>query len=167
MKTYSPSEVSKLLELNTATLRKYSIMLEKQGYDIGRNSQNHRYYQDKDIITLRRVITGSKSGITLDQSIKNVVSMQKNNTYTNAINNVDDINGNDTQELKELIHKQNELIKGLADKLDDQQEYIDKRLNERDGVLMQAMNEIMETKKQLAITHKKRGLFSRIFKKER
>ena len=167
MKTYSPSEVSKLLELNTATLRKYSIMLEKQGYDIGRNSQNHRYYQDKDIITLRRVITGSKSGITLDQSIKNVVSMQKNNTYTNAINNVDDINGNDTQELKELIHKQNELIKGLADKLDDQQQYIDKRLNERDGVLMQAMNELIETKEQLAITHKKRGLFSRIFKKER
>lgn len=166
MKVYSPSEVAKLLELNTATLRKYSIMLEKQGYNIGRNSQKHRYYQDKDIITLRRVITARKSGITLEEAIKNVVKVQEDNTYTNVINNGYEANENVISELKEMIHKQNELIKGLADKLDEQQEYINKRLNERDGALMQAMNEILETKKQLAITHEKQGFFRRLFNKK-
>lgn len=166
MKVYSPNEVAKLLELNTATLRKYSIILEKQGYNIGRNSQNHRYYQDKDIITLRRVITARKNGITLEEAIKNVVSMQQDNTYTNIINNGDDPNGNDIKELKEMVHKQNDLIKGLANKLDEQQEYINKRLNERDGALMQAMNEILETKKQLAIMHEKQGFFRRLFNKK-
>ncbi len=41
--------------------RKYSITLEERGYNIGRNCQNHRYYQDKDIITLHRVVSASKS----------------------------------------------------------------------------------------------------------
>jgi|SRR5699024_6462349 len=165
MKVYSPSEVAKLLELNTATLRKYSIMLEEQSYNIDRNSQNHRYYQDKDIITLRRVITARKNGITLEEAIKNVVQIQEDNTYTNVINNGYEANENVIRELKETVHKQNDLIKGLANKLDEQQEYINKRLNERDGALMQAMNEIMETKKQLATTQEKRGLLSRLFKR--
>lgn len=52
----------------------------------------------------------------------------------------------------------------------EQQEYIDKRLNERDRVLMQSLNESMETQKQLAVTQQeaaeeKKGFFSKIFKK--
>ncbi|NUJ33000.1 MerR family transcriptional regulator, partial [Pseudoalteromonas sp. 2103] len=71
MKVYSPSEIAELLDIKQATLRKYSIMLEEHGYKISRNSQNHRYYQDEDVITLRRVIDGKNSGVTLEEAIKN------------------------------------------------------------------------------------------------
>lgn len=163
MKVYSPKEIADLLGIKTATLRKYSIMLEERGYNIHRNSQNHRYYHDKDIITLRRVIKGSKSGVTLEESINNVISIDKNNTYTNDINNVD--THNNIAELKDMIYKQNELIKTLSNKLDHQQEYIEKRLNERDSLLTQSLNEMLENRKQIA-TAEQKGFFARLFNKK-
>lgn len=164
MKVYSPSEVAKLLNIKMPTLRKYSILLEKHGYRIERNSQGHRYYRDKDVMTLRNVITGTKSGVTLEESIHTVVNLEGHNTITNVTNNGDEANRNDIAELKELIHKQNDLIKGLTERLDQQQEYIEKRINERDQVLMQSIKEIMESKKQIAATEiEKKGFFSRLF----
>lgn len=168
MKVYSPSEVATLLNVKPATLRKYSIMLEEQGYKIERNSQNHRYYSDNDIITLRRVITGSKSGATLEEAIHNVVSIDDNNTYTNAINNGDTANDSDIKELKEMVYKQNEVIKEFSKRLDRQQEYIENSLKERDRLLMQSMNELLENKKQIAAAEEeKRGLLARLFKKKK
>ena len=34
MEIYSPDEVAKQLKIKPATLRKYAIMLEKEGYEI-------------------------------------------------------------------------------------------------------------------------------------
>lgn len=167
MKVYSPSDIAELLNIKLPTLRKYSIMLEERGYNIERNSQNHRYYQDKDVITLRKVITASKSGITLDEAIRNVVSIEQHDTYTNDISNADTPNNSDIKELKELVYNQNELIKSLAVRLDEQQKYIDKRLEERDRLLMQTMKETLEAKKQIASTEqqeeKKKGFWSKLF----
>ena len=165
MKVYSPSEIADLLNIKIPTLRKYSIMLEERGYKIERNSQNHRYYLDKDIITLRRVITARNSGITLDEAIKNIVSIEKDNTYTNAINNTDTDNNDDIKELKEIVHKQNELIQTLTEKMDQQQNYINKRLNKHDEMLMKALNESLEAKKQITATEEKRRFFKKIFRK--
>lgn len=185
MKVYSPADIAELLDIKQPTLRKYSIMLEERGYKIERNSQNHRYYLDKDVITLRRVITASKSGITLDEAVKNVVSIKGDNTYTNVINNSDTPNSTDISELKKMIHKQseiiqsqgeqqekqNELIKSLIQKLDQQQNHIDKRLNDRDKAVTEAMNILVENRKQIAIAkeqekkEEKKGFFSRLFKK--
>lgn len=169
MKVYSPNEVAELLKIKPATLRKYSIMLEERGYKIERNSQNHRYYRDKDIITIRNIIRGKDSGVTLEESINNVISIDEHNTYTNAINNADKQNSSDIQELKELINNQNELLKDFSIRLDKQQEYIDNQLKERDKLLMQTMNELLESRKQIASTgekeQKKKGLFARLFSK--
>src|SRR5699024_8456987 len=115
MNVYKPSEVADLLKLKMPTLRKYSIMLEERGYKIERNSQNHRYYQDKDIIMLRRIISNKKGDVTLDEVINNVVQVKKGNSYTNDIDNTDTHNDTDIKGLKEMVHKQNELIRGLTD----------------------------------------------------
>src|SRR5699024_9972278 len=103
-------------------------MLEEQGYKIERNNRNHRYYLDKDIITLRNVIRGTKNGITLEESISNVVNLTGHNNETNEINNTVTPNDNDIQEIKELVNNQNELIKELTNRLDKQQEHIDNSL---------------------------------------
>lgn len=166
MKIYSPSDIAELLDIKPATLRKYSIMLEEKGYKIHRNSQNHRYYLDKDIITLRRIITGRKSGITLDELINGIVDIEKDNTYTNAINNADNQDNNDIQELKELVHKQTEVIQEFSKRLDEQDKYIANSIKERDKALLNAMNELLESKKQIATAEEepKKGFFARLFK---
>lgn len=166
MKVYSPSEVAELLKIKIPTLRKYSIMLEEQGYEIERNSQNHRYYQDKDIITLRRLMRASKNGITLSKAVKNIVSLEEGNISTNDTNNTDTLNNSDIKELKEMVHKQNELIQELSNNLDRQKQYINDRLKERDQALMKVLNESMETRKQLASSEERKGFFSRLFKKQ-
>lgn len=150
MKVYSPAEIAAILNIKQPTLRKYSIMLEERGHKIERNSQNHRYYTDKDLITLRRIITGKNSGITLDEVIDNVVNLSKNNAYTNNINNAEQPNNNDIQQFKEMVNEkfelQNEVIKELIKKIDEQQEYIKNRDEQRDRNLMEAMDQIMEQK---------------------
>src|SRR5690606_25044153 len=112
--------------------------------------------------------------VTLEESINNVVSIDKHSTYPNAINNVDSSNRSDIQddiqELKEIVLKQNELIKVLTDKMDQQQEYIKNSLNERDKILMRTINELLENRKQIAAAHeeekeKKKGFFARLFEK--
>lgn len=169
MKVYSPSDIAELLDVKPATLRKYSIMLEDKGYKIQRNSQNHRYYLDKDIITLRRIITARKSGITLEEAINGIVRIEDDSTYTNAINNANEQDSNDIQELKEIVHKQNELLEQVITRLDEQQKYIDGSLKERDKALMQTMNDILESKKQIETADKeenKKSFFARLFSKE-
>src|SRR5699024_2850513 len=179
MKVYSPNDVSTILQIKPATLRKYSSLLEKYGYKIERNTQNHRYYQDKDIITLRNIVSGSNSGDTLEETIKNVVQLEMDSSMTNDTNSVEPSNRSEIDELKqmiqqqtEILYKQNEVIESLTLRLDEQQTYIKQINHERDNKLMQAINEIQEAKEQLAITdqnqeqkegEEKPGFWSRIF----
>lgn len=163
MKVYSPRDIADLLDIKPATLRKYSIMLEEKGYKINRNSQNHRYYLDKDIITIRRIITGRKSGITLDELINGIVGIEQDNTYTNDISNADKQDNNDIAELKELIHKQTEVIQQFSKRLDEQDKYIENSIKERDKALLNAMNELLESKKQIATAEQKKGFFRKLF----
>lgn len=115
IKVYSPSDIAMILQLNPATLRKYSQMLERQGYQIGRNSQGHRYYQDKDIITIRNVISGVGSDVSLEESVRNVVHLQSGSTVTNDTNIAKSANDSDISELKDMIRM-------MAEKMDEQQE---------------------------------------------
>lgn len=181
MKVYSPSDMALMLQLKPATLRKYSALLEQYGYEIGRNSQGHRYYRDEDIITLRNIIAGNDSGVSLEQSVQNVVSMDKDSSMTNDTNIGESANNSDIQELKnmiqeqsDMISKQNEVIGQLSDRLDkqseqlsQQQEYIKTRLEERDQALLQSLDDKLESRKQIAAESQedKRGFFARLFNK--
>src|SRR5699024_3373295 len=142
MEVYSPAEVAQQLKIKPATLRKYSIMLEEQGYKINRNSQNHRYYTDKDVMTIRRIITSKNSDVTLEEVIHNIVSIHEHNTYTNDTNNdvithdivTSDVTNKDIEELKEMIllqskqiDLQSEIIANLSNKIDVHQKYIEEQ----------------------------------------
>jgi len=186
MKVYSPADMAAMLQLKPATLRKYSKLLEQYGYKIERNSQGHRYYQDRDIITLRNIISGNNSDVTLEQAIQNVVYLNGDSNVTNATNSDDAANDSDIQELKNMIHKQNELtqkqsemiykqnetIKELSRRLDQQQEYIKQSIEQRDRNLLDNMNQMLESQKQIAAENqeennekKQESFFKRIFKR--
>lgn len=158
MEVYSPNEVAQQLKIKPATLRKYSIMLENNGYTINRNSQNHRYYTDKDVMTLKRVITSKSSDVTLEEAINNVISVHDHNTYTNDMHNeitpYNTVMNDDIKQLKEMVQAQSEqidlqmiYIKELTERIDQQQKYITGQ------------------QEQLQLDHKekKKGFFSKLF----
>lgn len=174
MKVYSPSDIAELLHVKTATLRKYSILLEKSGYEFKKNARKQRYYSDDDVIMLRKLITFKNNGMTLDESVKSVMLWHKGNESEvtsitlskSEMDNVTEHNKSDIDELKELVHKQNDMIGELSKRLDQQQEYIDKRMNERDQLLLQRLDQSMEEQKKLINSEKeKKGLFDRLFNK--
>lgn len=78
MKVYSPSEIAELIDIKESTLRKYCLLLEKSGISFQRNNRGQRWYNDNDVIMLRKFMT------------------LRNNSDERYI------------ELKDMIHKQNE-----------------------------------------------------------
>ncbi|WP_165303895.1 MerR family transcriptional regulator [Lentibacillus cibarius] len=176
MKVYNPGDIADLLKLKVSTIRKYSIMLEELGYTFEKNNRNQRYYTDADIITLRKLVTFKDNGMTLGESAEAVILWHNGNEseqegitpYQTDTHNDTKPHNDDIMELKSMIHKQNELIEGLTKRLDEQQEYIDQRLEERDKALMQSINESLETRKQIAAENNKennKGFFHKLFKR--
>lgn len=81
---------------------------------------------------------------------------------TNATNNGVMEYDSDIKSLSEIIHKQNELIRELTNRLDEKQ----KRIEERDKILMHSINELLEIKRQISVAEKKKGFFKKLFRKE-
>lgn len=171
---YNPADVAKQLNIKESTLRKYSLLLEKYGYEFHKNERGQRGYYDSDIIVLRRMMEFKNGGMTLEKASLSVATWAKRGNVTHgdtALQRYDKRYMGDIDELKKLIHKQgemiekqNELIKQLAERLDRQQEYIERRMNERDRLLLQTLRETQETQKQLAAASKT-PFWKRLFRK--
>lgn len=171
----SPHDVSTLLQIKESTLRKYSLLLENVGYKFQRNNQNQRWYNDTDIVALKKLISLKNStDMNLKECSEAVLLWANSQTVTQSLT----ISGNDTErhddgikELKELVTNQNEMIKELLSRMDHQQKYIDERLEQRDKMFMESIRESQEERKallQIAVAHeeeKKKGFFTRLFGK--
>jgi ABC-type nitrate/sulfonate/bicarbonate transport system substrate-binding protein len=60
-----------------------------------------------------------------------------------------------------LTHPQ--LIKELFERLKQQQEYINNKIEERDKLLMQSINEIIKNKQQSTAKKEKKGFLAKLF----
>lgn len=168
MKVYSPADIAKLLEVKESTLRKYSILLEDHGYKFQRNNQNQRWYNDSDITALRKLVTlKSNTDMSLKECAEQVYLWVNGSDITQpstVVHNDIKRHDNDITELKTLMSE-------LINKMDQQQKYIDERLNKHDELLVQSLRESMETRKQLAAAQqeeenkKNKGFFNRLFRR--
>ena len=71
------------------------------------------------------------------------------------------------KQLQEHSKKQEEFNKALIEKLDNQGNYIDEKLNKRDQLLLQSVKETLEAKQQIASSKEveKKGFWARLFSK--
>src|SRR5699024_2605261 len=128
-----------------------------------------RLFIDNDVMALRYLKQlRDNSNITVDEAVSIVISkFGKGAIQTIRHNDTAEIKPYDERysELKELIHKQNDLIKGLTERLDKQQEYIDRSIKQRDKNLLDSVNELLESKKQIATVEENKSFWSRLFKR--
>lgn len=152
---YNSSDVAVTLKIQESTLRKYSLLLEKNGYEFLKNENGHRAFFDHDIIVLKKFIElKSDSDMTLEQSATAVVAWKngtvvadrdtEENRYIARYNDL-------VSEFRGFKENQENFNKELLNQLQKQQEYISTKLEERDQNLMLALKETMETKRQLEI----------------
>ncbi|MEK4504262.1 DUF3967 domain-containing protein [Bacillus sp. FSL R12-0069] len=158
-RVYSPTDVQELLKIDSSTLRKYAILLEKNGYTFLKNDRGHRGYFDKDIVTLRKLIEFSKQqDMTLERSAEAVLTWVPPEDITVNVPeetsvNVDNARYNEIIKrlayLEEHTRKQEEFQKELLTQLQKQQQYIQESLEKRDQVLMISIRELQQEKRML------------------
>jgi DNA-binding transcriptional MerR regulator len=161
MKEYATKDIANIVEIATPTVRKYAQALEIKSYKFIKNDRGFRTYTDTDIQLFKRMKElSSDTGMNIE-SIAEKVIREHTISHNEAILNeseVDTLKENDrydtilseVKQLKELI---------LA-----QQEYIDKKLSERDKRIVESIRQLQETKQLTATAKEKKGFFARLFR---
>lgn len=171
----TPSEVCKTLGIQASTLRKYSLLFEKEGITFKRGQNNSRIYTDTEVVALQEVITLTRDGAeTLENAVKQASKSLKGITTItdeNAVTDLssqrhdDDISAVMLQEirsLKEEIRKRDSLFVEALETMQNKLDRIEQQqLNP--PVPEEAEENVSESQSQTPPEPKK-GFFSRFFK---
>lgn len=141
IKTYSSRDVAKRLLIEPVTVRKYSQMLEEQGYSFKKDEKGWRHYSEDDIKFLEYLCNMKLMGKSLDESVKHVASLYRANLSISQ----PDTSLQEENPMLQFIKSQEEFNKKLLERMD-----------QRDKNLMAAIRELQETKKQIAAATQKK-----------
>jgi Protein of unknown function (DUF3967) len=181
---YWGKEIAEILQIGDSTLRKWCLSLENQGYIFARGQNNSRAFVERDLLILRRMkdLVQNK-GITLEMASEAVITrleppegtasvLEESRDGEQPLPSVPSVQQNelllDILERQERLEQQN---KQLISKLEEQQNYINNKLEKRDIQIMEALRETQEAKKLIASSleqqeqENKKGLFARLFGK--
>lgn len=141
---YTSKEIIARLDIGDSTLRKWCLALEEQNYNFIRTAQNKRMFTEKDsyILTQFKHLVKEKN-MSINNAAAIVASKYSKESFsseTEVEQLYDEVQlpsfSNETQEeLKAEIEQLKELNRQLLNRLDEQQKYIEKRLDQQDTVL--------------------------------
>ena len=166
-KSYWSREVAELLGISDSTLRRYSLILEQNGYRFLRDDNNRRAFLERDVIALRKFQEMAKSSdMTLEDAALAVISAIKEAEIkgivpsvapnTNAINHYnqryDDMVGK-LQQLIEHNQKQETFNRFLLDRLEKQEIIIETILKETQLQLVATQEEELLLERQKRISN--------------
>jgi DNA-binding transcriptional MerR regulator len=175
-KPVSSKEVYVSLGIGDSTLRKWALALEANGYIFPRTDNNKRLFFEKDLVVLRhfrnlvQVQNFSIENAALIVTSKFNEEPVPEENSTNSVPALRDSNEL-IEKLMNHIEQQEVFNQQLLKRLDEQQKYIEERLNQRDSMLMDSLRQSQETKQLLlevkeAQEKKPRKGFMHFFSKE-
>nr|WP_257154953.1 DUF3967 domain-containing protein [Bacillus thuringiensis] len=171
---YTANEVYNRLGVSGSTLRKYSDVLEREGYEVRKNSRGRREYTEFDVVLLQHLVELSKEdGMTLEKAAKLIVKeygiankkeemkeanpmpyhvqYQLHEQYSAMVaelNRVQQANLLEMEKrLSDRIDQRNTLIEEDVRDRNEREERIEKRLEQRDKNLMKMIREIQDAKR--------------------
>lgn len=191
MAIYHPADIAKLLQVKEPTVRKYSLLLEEVGYTFKRNASGQRWYEDKDVIALQKLVTFKHNGnMNLKDAAEAVFHWSKGETVTDSLTVISNATNRNTSDITRDVTSDIEAVENLLKQ--QEQRYIQalvemqKKQQERDKILLDTISELKEqierqqeqltgpissdSKKETLKSHsqqpipKKKGFFSRLFK---
>lgn len=167
-------EITEQIEIADSTLRKWCLALEEQNYNFVRTNQNKRMFSEKDLFVLSqfKILVQTKN-LSINNAAEIIASKYSGDVLlpdeTEVEQQPPSLENNPfvletLQELKTEMEQLKDLNRLLLTKLDEQQKYIDQRLNARDELLMESLKQSQETKKLLLAAQeeqkKKKSIFS-------
>lgn len=175
-KVFTPKEVTEQLEVTAETLKKYSLLLEKNGMEVSRNNRGHRQYSDENIKGIKALIYLNKEkSISLEDAASMVTSSDFDFTImdSNVTNpNVTTLSGSvipiqnevDVTVLNQIQYLQNEL-KVRNEKDDEFQKIVTERLEEQRNLIIK-QEEALEKLNQQLEAESKKGFWQKVFSKK-
>lgn len=191
MSVMTPTEVAERLGIQPSTLRKYSLLFEKEQIVFDRNRNNSRNYTVMQVEALEEAITLSHNDdITLEEAVKIASKKLKSEPVITQKETVTDIapqrhNGDITavmmkeiNELKEVIRQQEENARIREEERKERElmfvEAMEKMQDSMDKVLLRLPEKSAKDAPEEIIVEvsppepaelpKKKGFFSRLFK---
>ncbi|MEK5489098.1 MULTISPECIES: MerR family transcriptional regulator [Lysinibacillus] len=175
---HSPKEVVEQLELNAETLKKYSLLLEKNGMHISRNKRGHREYSEENIKIIKALIYLNKEkSVSLEEAASLVLSSDFDFTImqSRVIDNV--TNPTVTTLLSNDITLQNEIVVMVKNQLlqlhneleiqkkkdDEFQKIVTDRLEEQRDLIIQQEEMLKKLSQQLE--ESKKSFWQKLFSK--
>ncbi|MDO6633387.1 DUF3967 domain-containing protein [Bacillus thuringiensis] len=173
---YTSSEVYTRLGVSGSTLRKYSDVLEREGYDVRKNNRGRREYSEFDVVLIEQLVELSKQdGMTLEKAAKRIAKQFGIHNMKEESQGLDSapyqMQYQFQQQYSAMIEEINkmqqakllEMEKRLGDRMDERnklieedmkdrkerEERIEKRLEQRDDNLMKMVREIQEAKRTI------------------
>lgn len=171
---YTANEVYGRLGVSSSTLRKYSDVLEREGYEVRKNSRGRREYTEFDVVLLQQLVELSKEdGMILEKAAKLIVKEygiankkeeteeanpmpyhvqhqlhQQYSAMVAELNRVQQANLLEMEKrLSDRIDQRNTLIEDDMRDRKEREGRIEKRLEKRDEKLMRMIKEIQEAKR--------------------
>jgi DNA-binding transcriptional MerR regulator len=164
-KPISPKQVYVKLGIGDSTLRKWCLALEQNHIYFSRTDNNRRIFFEKDLELLRQFRNLVQvQNFSIENAAIVVASKKKEEASAeeNSKNGVPAIRDSSEviQKLLEHIERQEHFNQELLKRLDEQQAYIDERMEKRDQLLLEQVKEASEAKEPEK--KPRRGIF-RIF----
>lgn len=133
------SQVSSSLGIGESTIRKYCVLLQKQGYKFLTNQNGKRMYTQKEIFIFRKIIE-LKADMTVEQAVEQILKGQLEPSY-NGHNKTE--KDDELERMRLMMRNQQKMMEQIMTRLDRQE----KRAAERDRLLMESLRGIQEEKK--------------------
>jgi DNA-binding transcriptional MerR regulator len=168
-RAFGTKEVSEMLNVGDSTLRKWCIALEKEGYTFTKGVRNSRAFIKKDIVVLEDIkLLLQESGMNLESTVK--VTLAKHRRENMNDNNSDNgertplvlqENGSkisDTTSLEYLKVQEQllERVERIERSHEERLKSIEEKLDYRNKLLLETLQEIQDTKKIIAVTKEKK-----------
>lgn len=168
---HTTKDMAAMLGIETVTVRKYALALEKAGYIISRDDKDRRTYSDVDAMALQQLFTlRERSGMTVEKSAEMVASRflaeQASSPAPVAAAAETLPAAPSSSLLDEVFARMNELIamnKDLSDRVTEQQNKMEGALQNRDERITQILMELRETKRAIATAKEKKSVWKRLF----
>lgn len=161
---YTSNEVYSRLGVKGSTLRKYSDVLEREGYDVRKNSRGRREYTEFDVVLIEQLVELSKQdGMTLEKAAKMIAKQ------FGIANKKEESQGTDPvpyqmhyqfqfqQQYSAMIEEINkvqrenllEMEKKIGDRIDRNNKLIEEDIKERNKLIMEDMKDRKEREERI------------------
>lgn len=173
----SPKQVVEQLDISSETLKKYSLLLEKNGMEIDRNKRGHRQYSEENVEIIKALMFLNKEkSVNLDEAANMVTTSDFDFSIINVTSTVTNdevitLQNNDMtvhNELAVTVINQLQLLKNENDQRDmrtaEFQKIITERLEDQRDLIV-SQEEKIEELKQLLLEENKKSFWQKLFGK--